>query len=271
MHSQQYGGDADNRGWIEQAQIDLAMLFSTDLNVGSERLYRIKRKGTSLNLRYEVDGELFHRSYLSALSWRAILLFALTEGKAVTVHEMDEPGRYRRLFPQTLLRRLQWHARPKANFPPVARLYDPNGNGVVLLTRSRLCGHAVDALHNLTDGGPVFQPLWISDIMALRPMLGIEFVRDETFSATMPISAYLEAAAMTGRIVEEPALAVLPMTGRMSRLAAPPPSKAVVSIFDQACRENPTMATMRGRTSYDDYGMPELLTAPSNSNFINPA
>lgn len=177
-----------------QAQIDLAMLFATALYAGSERLYKIKRKGTSLNLRYEVDGELYQRSYLSALSWRAILLFALTEGKSVTVHEMDQLGRYRRLFPNTLLRRLQWHARPNANFPPVARLYDPLGKTVMLLTRSRVCGHAVDALHNLTDGGPVFQPLWISDIMAFRPMLGIELVRGEAFSATMPISAYLEAA-----------------------------------------------------------------------------
>ena len=236
-----------------QAHIDLAMLFMTDLHVGAERLYKIKRKGTSLHLSYEIDGKIFHRSYLSALSWRAILLFALTEGKAVTVHEMDQPSRYRRLFPNTLLRRLHWHARPNANFPPVARLYDPNGNAVLLLTRSRLCGHAVDALHNLTDGGPVFQPLWISDIMALRPMLGIEFVRDETFSATMPLGVYLEAAAMTGRIVVEPELSGLPLTGDVSRLATPPSSKAVASVFDQACRENPAMTKLRGRTIYDDY------------------
>lgn len=253
MHSQQYGGDADNSGWIEQAHIDLATLFMTDLHVGSERLYKIKRKGTALNLSYEVNGEIFHRSYLSALSWRAILLFALTEGKTVTVHEMDQPNRYRRLFPNTLLRRLHWYARPNANFPPVARLYDPNGNAVLLLTRNRLCGHAFDALHNLSDGRPVFQPVWISDIMALRPVLGIEFVRDETFSASMPISAYLEAAAMTGGIVEEPELAELPLTGNVPRLAAPPSSKAVASVFDQARRENPAMATLRGRMIYEDY------------------
>lgn len=236
-----------------QAHVDLARLFMTDLHVGSERLYKIKRKGTALNLSYEVNGEIFHRSYLSALSWRAILLFALTEGKAVTVHEMDQPNRYRRLFPNTLLRRLHWHARPNANFRPVARLYDPNSKAVMLLTRSRLCGHAVDALHNLSDGGPVFQPLWISDIMALRPMLGIEFIRDETFSASMPISAYLEAAAMTGGIVEEPELADLPLTGNVSRLAAPPSSKAVASVFDQARREHPALAGLRSRTIYDDY------------------
>ncbi|NNU61727.1 hypothetical protein [Ochrobactrum soli] len=70
--------------------------------MGSERLYKIKRKGTSLNLRYEIDGE------------------------------------------------------------------------------------------------PMFQPLWISDIMALRPMLGIELIRDETFAPTMPISVYLDATAIGG-------------------------------------------------------------------------
>lgn len=236
-----------------QAQIDLAMLFMTDLHVGSERLYKVKRRGTSLNLRYEIDGVMHQRSYLSALSWRAILLFALTEGKTVTVHEMDQPGRYRRLFPKTMLRRLQWHARPNANFPPVARLYDPNSKAVMLLTRNRVCGHAVDALHNLTDGGPVFQPLWISDIMALRPMLGIELVRDEAFSATMPISAYMEAAAITGRILEDPELSALPLTGEVPQFSSPSSSKAVCSIFDQTCRENPALEKLRGRSIYDDY------------------
>lgn len=236
-----------------QANIDLALLFMTDLHVGSERLYKTKRKGTSLNLRYEIDREMHQRSYLSALSWRAIMLFALSEGKTVTVHEMDQPGRYRRLFPKTLLRRLYWHARSNANFPPVTRLHDPNGKAVMLLTRSRLCGHAVDALHNLTDGGPVFQPLWISDIIALRPMLGIELVRDETFTASLPISAYLEAAAMTGRIVTEPELSDLPLIGNVPRFATQPSSKAVRSIFDQACRENSALGAMRGLTIYDDY------------------
>ncbi|WP_194291235.1 DUF2958 domain-containing protein [Agrobacterium tumefaciens] len=243
----------DHADKLTQAQIDLAILFMTDLHVGSERLYKIKRKGTSLSLRYEIEGEMHQRSYLSAVSWRAILLFALTEGKNVAVYEMDEPGRYRQMFPKTLLRRLQWHARLNANFPPVAKLYEPNGKAVLLLTQSRLCGHAVDALHNLTDGGPVFQPLWISDIMALRPMLGIDLVRDQTFAPTLPISIYLEAAAMTGRIVEEREFSALPLTGNVSRLATQPSSKAVRSVFDQACRENPALEALRGLTIYDDY------------------
>lgn len=245
--------DSDHQDQPTQLQTDLALLFTTDLHVESERFYKIKRKGTSLNLRYEIDGEMQQRNYLSALSWRAIMLFALTEGKNVTVHEMDLPGRYRQMFPKTLLRRFQWHTRQDGNFPPVARLYDPNGSTVMLLTRSRVCGQAVDALHNLTDGGPVFQPLWISDIMALRPMLGIEFVRDETFSASTPISAYLEAAAITGGIVEEPELFSLPLTGHVPQLVSPPPSKAVRSMLEQARRETPMLPMLRDRTIYEDY------------------
>ncbi len=249
-------GNNDNRQWIEQAQIDLAMLFMTDLQVGSERLYKIKRKGTSLSLCYEIDGVMHQRSYLSPLSWRAIMLFALTDGKAVTVYEMDQPGRYRRLFPKTLLRRLQWHAKPNANFAPVARLYDPNGKSVMLVTRTRFCGHAVDAIHNLTDTGPVFQPLWISDIMALRPMLGIELVRDETFTASLPISAYLRAAAMTCRIVEEPELSGLDLTNAAPRLPVPLPARVISRIFDVECRGNPALDKLRGRSIYMDYEFP---------------
>ncbi len=239
-----------------QPQIDLAMLFMTDLHVGSERLYKIKRRGTSLNLCYEIDGVMHQRSYLSPLSWRAIMLFALTDGKAVTVHEMDQPGRYRQLFPKTLLRRLAWHARPNANFPPVVRLYDPNGKSVMLVTRSRFCGHAVDAVHNLTDSGPVFQPLWISDIMALRPMLGIELVRDETFTASLPISTYLRAAAMAGRIVEEPELSGLDLTNMAPRLPVLPPARVISRIFDAECRGNPALDKLRGRSIYMDYQLP---------------
>lgn len=184
------------------------------------------------------------------------MLFALTDGKAVTLHEMDQPGRYRRLFPKTLLRRLAWHAKPNANFAPVARFYDPNGKSVMLVTRSRFCGHAVDAVHNLTDTGPVFQPLWISDIMALRPMLGIELVRDETFTASLPISTYLGAAAMTGRIVEEPELSGLDLTNTAPRLPVPLPAQVISRIFDAECRGNPALDKLRGRSIYMDYEFP---------------
>ncbi len=248
-----YLGENDNVRKPTQTQIDMALLFATDLHIGSKWLYKVKRKGTALNLRYDIDGVLHQRNYLSGLSWRAIMLFALSEGKTVTVHEMDQPGRYRRLFPKTLLCRLQWHARPSANFWPVSRLYDPNSNAVMLLTRSRLCGHAVDALHNLTGGVPVFQPLWISDIMALRPMLGIELVRDETFAAAMPISAYLKAAAITGRITDEEELAGLDLTGAHYPLSMPPSMLAVTRMFDQQCRENPELQQLRGKSICEDY------------------
>lgn len=121
-HKNDHQGENDNGGIPTQVQIDLALLFATDLHIRSKWLYKVKRKGTALNLRYGIDGIHHQRSYLSALSWRAIMLFALSEGKTVTVHEMDQPGRFRQLFPKTLLRRLQWHAKPNANFPPVARL-----------------------------------------------------------------------------------------------------------------------------------------------------
>lgn len=256
---QQQNGDHNsnhNSERIEQARIDLALLFMTDLHVGSKRLYEMKRKGTTLNLQFDVDGDMRWRSYNSALSWRITMLLALTENRTVTIHEMDQPGRYRRMFPATLLRRLQWHARPRADLPPVARFYDPHGKAVVLMTRSRFCGHAVDALHNLTDGEPVFQPLWISDIMALRPMRGIGLVRDDTFSASMPVSTYLEAAGTHGRIVEEPELSSMPLTGNVTPLVVPPSSRSVAAIFQQECHHNPAMAKLRERSIYDDYLFP---------------
>lgn len=246
-------GSDHNFKRIEQARIDLALLFTTDLHVGSKRPHEMKRKGTTLNLQFDVDGDMRWRSYNSALSWRITMLLALTENRTVTIHEMDQPGRYRRMFPATLLRRLQWHARPKADFPPVARFYDPHGKTVLLVTRSRFCGHAVDTLHNLTDGGPVFQPLWISDIMALRPMLGIGLIRDSAFTATMPISAYLEAAGAQGRIVEEPELSRLSLTGTVTPLALPPSSRSVAAIFQQECQHNPALAACRSRSVYSDY------------------
>lgn len=237
-----------------QAQTDLALLFKTELHVGSLPFYKQRAKRSSLDMIYEIDGVFHRRSYMSPLSWRTIMMFALNDGKTVNVLEMDRPGRYQRLFPKTLMRRLCWHARPNADFPPVARLYDPNGQSVMLLTRSRFCGHAVDALHNLADGMPVFQPLWIPDIMALRPMLGIELVHDETFTVAFPISEYIRGAAKTGRIVDGPELAKLDASsGTRSWLPSPQPTPVVSRIFDQKCREYPEMAQLRGRMIYEDY------------------
>lgn len=236
-----------------QAQIDLALLFMTDLHVGAFPFYKQRAKRSSFDLTYEIDGVVHRRSYMSPLSWRAIMLVAFNDGKTVNVHEMDRPGRYRWLFPKTLMRRLYWHARPNADFPPVARLYDPNGQSVMLLTRSRFCGHAVDALHNLADGKPVFQSLWISDIMALRPMLGIELVRDETFTSAFPISSYIKAATRTGQIVDEQELSKLHLAGINPLLPSPKPTPVVSRIFDQQCHDRPEMEQLRGRMIYEDY------------------
>lgn len=238
-----------------QAQIDLALLFKTELRVGSLPFYKQRARRSSLDMIYEIDGVFHRRSYMSPLSWRATIMFALNGGKTVNFLEIDRPVRYQRLFPRTLMRRLYWHARPNADFPPVARLYDQNRQYVMLLTRSRLCGHAVDALHNLAEGMPVFQPLWIADIMALRPMLGIEFVRDETFAAALPISAYIRAAAKEGNIVDRPELANLDLSGAPSSLPSPQPTPVASRIFDQQCREYPEMEQLRGRMIYEDYAL----------------
>lgn len=238
-----------------QEQIDLALLFQTDLYVGQTAFTATKGRRTSLNLRYTIDGVTYQRRYLSPLSWRAVVMFALLERRTITVHDLDQPGRLRSLFPNTLLRRLGWHARPNANFPPVARLYDPSGNTVMLLTRSRLGGHAVDALHNLSKGGPVFQPLWISDIMALRPRHGIDIVLDETFTAASPISLYINAAAKTGLIVDPRELPELDLSDTAKPLALPRPAPTVSRIFEQQSCQYLQLKQLRGRTIYDDYSL----------------
>lgn len=258
MQNEQH--DDDHTRGASQAEIDLALLFLTDLHVGNQAIYKKKRPATSLNLRYEIDGDIHQRSYLSPLSWRAIMLIALTDRKTVSVHEMDQPGRYRQMFPASVVQGLTWGDTP-ANPPHIVKLHEPNGKGVMLLTKSRFFGHAVDALHNLTNGWPVFQPLWISDIMALRPMFGIDLVRDETFAPTLPVRSYLEAAATTGRIVDGPELLELPLTGKPVKLALPSQSKVISNIFNEQCRENQMLEKLRSRTIYEDYGFHD----PANS------
>lgn len=109
------GTSPDTANGLRDIDIDLALLFMTDLHIGSKCLYSHK-SSKPLWLQCDIDGEVIDRNYLSPLSWRAIMLFEMQAGKSVIIHEMDRPGRYRRLFPKTLLRRLQWHARPNANF-----------------------------------------------------------------------------------------------------------------------------------------------------------
>lgn len=103
---------------------------------------------------------------------------------------MDEWGRLKALFPREVVARLRWNTRSDGNALPVARLFDPAGPSEILLLRSRLNGHGVDVLHNLTEGGPMLQSIWIADIMRLNPLLGIKLLRDEAFKLTTPISGY---------------------------------------------------------------------------------
>lgn len=140
---------------------DLALLFTTDLYVGTAPIHLLKTKRSKpFWVRYEIDGWVQDRTYLSPFSWRALMLYALLDRKTATVHEMDERGRLRRLFPTEIKVRLNWNANARRDVLPVARFHDPNGTAQLILTRSRCLGHAVDVLHNLTETGPVFQSVW---------------------------------------------------------------------------------------------------------------
>lgn len=96
----------------------------------------------------------------------------------------------------------------------------------------------------------------VADLLRLQPLIGLNLVRDDAFSPTMPISAYLEAAAMTGRIDDAAELSKLSLTGIASRLAMPVPAKTTQRIFEDQCRKNPELSAMAGRTIYEDYGCP---------------
>ncbi|MGP2493535.1 hypothetical protein ACTDI4_18130 [Mesorhizobium sp. PUT5] len=139
---------------------DLALLFTTGFYIGDTPIQRLKTpRSKPFWVRYEIDGWVQDRTYLSVMSWRALMLYALLDRKTATVHEMDERGRLARLFPAEVKVRLNWNANARRDLLPVARFYDPNGSAELILTRSRCFGHAVDVLHNLTEAGPVFQSM----------------------------------------------------------------------------------------------------------------
>ncbi len=238
---------------LSQTQIDLALLFLSDLRVSGRSIYRINSSKRPFWVRYEADGLVQERSYLSALSWRALMLFALEDCREFKVLEMDKQGRLAEMFPENIMRRLDENAKAHGNIVPALRLIDPSGSTTVIITRSRCHCHAVDVLHDLDDGKPVFQPVWISDLMRLDAKIGLKLVRDETFAPVMPISAYIEAAALTGRIVDEDEIGILPLTGNVPRLRLPDPAPTVQRIFDHQCREHPELERLRGRTIYEDY------------------
>ncbi len=238
---------------LSQTQIDLALLFMSDLHVNGRSLYRIQG-GRPFWVRYEADGRVQERSYFSALSWRALMLFALEDCREFKVIEMGEPGRLSQLFSEAAMQRLEENAQARRDVVPVLKLVDPKGPATVIIARSRCMGHAVDALHALDNGRPVFQPVWVSDLLRLDAKISMRLARDETFAPIMPISAYLEAAAMTGRIVDEVELSILPLTGNVPRLRSPEPAPTVQRIFDHQCRKYPELEQLRGRTIYEDYG-----------------
>jgi Protein of unknown function (DUF2958) len=250
-----------NNDKLSSDMADLALLFTTDLYVGAAPIHLLKtQRSKPFWVRYEIDGWVQERSYLSVLSWRALMLYVLLDRKIAIVHEMDERGRLGQLFPTEIKVRLNWNAAAQADVLPVARFYDPNGSAQLILTRSRCLGHAVDVLHNLTEAGPVFQPVWVADLFRLKPMIGLNLARDETFQPTQPISAYLEAAAMTGRLASDAELSKLPLTGIAPRLVSPTSTKTTQRIFEDQCRKNPELSAMVGRTIYEDYTLSAVRT-----------
>lgn len=119
---------------------------------------------------------IFDRAYRSAALWRVKVKFALKNDEPFEALEMDEWGRLKSLLPKSVTTRLEWNAQTQCDPFPAGRLFDPASDKEMLLFRSRLKGHAVDALHNFTDAGPVFQPIWVADILRLNPLLGIKLL-----------------------------------------------------------------------------------------------
>lgn len=244
------GGKDDSE--ISPEARDLALLFLTDLHIGGASIHKLRSK-RPFRVRYELGGHVRDQAFLSSLSWRAVMLFALEDGKNLIVHEMGETGRLAAIFPMPVMVKLTENAGNGGDMVPVLRLVDPESGASVIITRTRGRGHAVDALHDL-GGSPVFQPVWISDLLRLDALIGMKLVMDEDFAPTMPISTYLEVAAMTGRIVPEREMAAMPLTGVVSRLPQPSPLPAVQAMFEERCSRFPVLVKLRGHTIYDEYG-----------------
>lgn len=249
LHS---SGERIHDGGLDADTVDLALLFMSDFHIGNTSIHKLKSK-KPFWVKYLLDGQIRDQTFLSTFSWRAILLFAIEDRKHLAVLDMDEPKRLRQLFPPDIMRKLAENAKAGGDPRPVLKLYHPESGAVVIITRSRCRGHAVDALHNLSGIGPVFQPVWISALMRLNAMIGLRLVRDAAFAPTMPISGYIKAAAKTGKIVNETELPTFPVAGTADKLPAPEPIALVQEIFDAQCRKNPILKQIRGRTIYDDY------------------
>lgn len=241
----------DERHWIDRDTLDLALLFRSDFYIGERSIYRIKPK-QQLWIRYATEGEIRENSYFSALSWRAVVSDAIREGRRLEMMQADTPGRLRQLFPPAIMHRLAINVKAAANPVPVAKLYHLESQAMMIVTRSRCQGHAVDALHNLSGIGPVFQPIWIADIMRLKTMLGLRLIRDTHFQPALPISCYIEAAGRTGRILDGVELSRFSFRETRPRLPIPEPSATVRKLFEAQFRGHPLCSQLRDITVYDD-------------------
>lgn len=236
---------------IDRDTHDLALLYLSDFYIGENSIYRIKPK-QQLWIRYATEGEIRDDSYSSALSWRAMVSDAVEDGRRLEMMQADAPGRLRQLFPPAIVRELAMNAKAPINPVPVVRLYHPESQAVMILTRSRFRGHAVDALHNLSSVGPVYQPIWIADIMRLNTMLGLRLDRDTRFQPTLPISCFIEAAGRTGRMLDGVQLARFAFSESRPRLPIPAPCSIVRKLFEAQFPGHPLRSQLCDITIYAD-------------------
>lgn len=165
--------------------VDLASLARSPFIIGDKAIYEIKPPNARpMWVRFEEHGMTYNRMYRTNAMWKARIRAALLEGRSIRALEFDQWGRLNELFPIEVRTRLGWNAAHAGELVPVARLYDPAGTAELLLLRSRCDGHAVDVIHNLTEGGQVRQTVWIADIMRLNPLLGIRLAR-----ASIPVAS----------------------------------------------------------------------------------
>lgn len=98
------------------------------------------------------------------------------------------------------------------DFPPVVKLFDPCGAATWLLTEIEPDDQSIAwALCDLGMGYPEFGTVSLEELAAYRGRLGLGIERDLYFTASAPISVYIEAARKAGQIVED--VEVPDMTG----------------------------------------------------------
>ncbi|PZU19393.1 MAG: hypothetical protein DI589_21410 [Shinella sp.] len=242
-------------------KLDLTLLFAHELFIGGVPLHHLRGRKTPFWIKYEIDGVVKHHKFASVLSWRATMLFAFQAGQTIHMREMDEEGRLNRVFPAETLKRLNANALAGENPVPVLKLIDPNGPTKILITRTRLRGHAVDALHNISDGGPVFQSLWIADLLRLRSKIGIDLIPDADFSLQMPINTYRAISTKTGKIPDEAELSGADVDGNIPLLSSPPAAPSTRKVIDWYDAQKTDIEPQRKRVVYEDRQSGEITTS----------